>query len=62
MVELERCLEHLAAALTPEQKERVGPALEEFRQGVADHHLAHTVSEDAQEEALELAVRFYEQT
>jgi len=61
MEELERRVEHVAAALTPEQKERVGPALEEFRQGVADLHLVHTVSEDAQE-ALGLAMRFYEQT
>jgi hypothetical protein len=35
--------------------------MEEFRQGVADFHLAHTVSEDAKE-ALGLAMRFYEQT
>jgi|1186.fasta_scaffold716812_2 hypothetical protein len=61
MEELERRLEDVAAALTPEQKERVGLAMEEFRQGVADFHLAHTVSEDAKE-ALGLAMRFYEQT
>lgn len=61
MEELERYLEQLAAALTPEQQERVGPALEEFRQTVAALHLVDTIREDARE-ALERALRIYEQT
>jgi hypothetical protein len=61
MEELERYLEQLAATLSPEQSERVGPSLEGFRQAVAALHLADAIREDSKE-ALELALRAYEQT
>jgi hypothetical protein len=61
MEELERYLEQLAATLSPEQTERVGPSLEEFRQAVAALRLVDSIREDAKE-ALELALRAYEQT
>jgi hypothetical protein len=57
---MERLLEEVLSALTPEQRERFGPALEELRQAWAALRLARTVREDALE-ALRLAQRFWEQ-
>jgi hypothetical protein len=56
MEELEQIVEQLEAILTPEQRELLGPGLEEVREGVAALHLARTVREDLRE-ALELAMR-----
>ena len=60
MEDTERRLDALAAALTPEQHQRYGPAVEELRQALADVRLAQHVREDAVE-ALELAQRGFEQ-
>jgi tetratricopeptide (TPR) repeat protein len=57
---IEQLLEEVLSALTREQRERFGPALEELRQAWAALRLARTVREDAFE-ALRLAQRFWEQ-
>jgi hypothetical protein len=60
MEELEWYLEQLAATLSQEQTERIGPALGEFRQAVAALGLADAIREDARETA-KRALRAYEQ-
>ena len=60
MDELEQRAERALAELTPEERERCGPVLEELREALADLRMAETVREDAAE-ALQLAWRLREQ-
>jgi hypothetical protein len=60
MDELEQRAERVLAELTPEQRERYGPAFEELREALRDLRLAETVGEDAAE-AVRLAWRLRDQ-
>ena len=60
MDELEQRAERALAELAPEERERIGPVVEELREALADLRLAETVRDDAQE-ALELAWRLRDQ-